>query len=270
MKNVFYVLAFSMMSIFCVSCNQEEEITVDDEVDTQSLSDEAEIEAISDELFILSEIALDQTQGKSAKAECPSISQNIQQKSITLDFGSGCTGPYGVLEYKGKLIVTYEIESGAITPRTITTQDFSVNGNSVEGTLTASGFEESETGVYSYDLTYDLSLGFKDNSTYSQAATYNVQWLEGFGDDDYTNDLIQSTGSLTGTNRKGDDYGSTILTPLLRKTSCASENSFVTVSGIKETQPARLGTYSINYGDGACDKMVTITTPRRTYTLELP
>ena len=270
-KRTYFLLALCFMTVFFASCNQDEDASTSDEVDTESIADEAFVESIADEIFSLGQAYIPTEQGKSAKNDCPDVQVDLRNSTITLDFGDGCTGNRGNLEFQGKLIVTY-IYTPDLTPvpTSIITQGFSVNGYGVDGTMSLSNIQQGEQGAISYDLISDLTVTFKDATTYSLAANYSANWTEGFGDQVYTNDVIEVTGSTTGTNRLGRNFASSITTPILRKTSCAESQDFITVSGVKDVQPAFLEAYSINYGNGDCDKAMTITTSRRVFTITLP
>lgn len=273
MKRSNLILALSLMTLFFVSCNQEEEIILQEEsIDQEVITDEAFIESVADEIFAKSQEFLPDAQGgKYTKNDCPSTELDLRNKTILIDFGSECTGQFGKLIFEGKLIVKFEFNEDLIPiPHTITTEGLMVNGVGIDGTLTINQIDEPEEGMMHYALVYDLTVTFKNGSTFSQSSNFTIKWLEGFGDGIPTNDVLEVSGSSTSTSRFGKSYITNISTPLVKKTSCATSREFITVSGKREVQPASAGSYNVDYGDGSCDRSVTISTPNRTFSIDLP
>lgn len=273
MKKLNYLLLFSMCFIILLACN-EDETQPESQVDTQITSDEVQVESTTDLLYNLSdyylELASIEGSGKPTE-ECPTVSFQIFQKKITVDFGDdGCVGPYGSTHY-GKIIISYEGSLDAMpVSRTISTENYRWNIYPIEATITATGFMENNEGGYDFDRRSDVKVTFPNETNYSLISNYKINWQEGFNDANPFNDVIQVSGNSTGKNRQGNTFSAEISTPLLIKTTCANSLDFLTVSGVKEVDPARLGDYKVDYGDGACDRNITITTANRTFDISLP
>jgi len=77
-------------------------------------------------------------------------------------------------------------------------------------------------------------------------------------------------GSIAnGINREGLTYSSTVLADLIYKRACRGSNKArIPVQGIKEVVIGER-TYLIDFGDGECDSIVTITTNGETREVDL-
>ena len=82
---------------------------------------------------------------------------------------------------------------------------------------------------------------------------------------------IQSTAY--GKNRKNYEYEMKITKDIIYKNSCLIENKvFIPVSGtkvLKVTKDGKVNEITVDYGDGACDKKVTITLNGKSETVEV-
>jgi hypothetical protein len=92
--------------------------------------------------------------------------------------------------------------------------------------------------------------------------------ISGYADSDPSNNIYKITGSVSGQSTTGRSFRHDITTPIIANWSCAAEGNFARVSGVVEM--TSLGGYVsrkriVNYGDGNCDNIITITTFRRTY-----
>ena len=61
-------------------------------------------------------------------------------------------------------------------------------------------------------------------------------------------------GSAQGTNFEGENFSMTITTPLIKSAGC-----FFITQGVQEISPAGKSTRVIDYGDGTCDDIATVT-----------
>lgn len=175
---------------------------------------------------------------------------------ITIDFGSGCQDKANMIR-KGKIRVTYSgrrFMPGSSTETTFI--GYEVNGTKIEGMRTItnqSGSLEArpifETNMQGGKITWS------DGSATTREEIIRREWIRG---NNPANDVWFVTGSATGTNRAGIEYVSTITKALVYKKLCAVSKVFKPVEGTKEIV-VRDKKVTVDYGDGACDKTVTIT-----------
>jgi hypothetical protein len=185
---------------------------------------------------------------------------------ITIDFGTGCTGPNGRVR-KGKIII--EFQGRRFVPGStviIGTDGYSVDGIGIEGTRTELNASASTEDAPSFTISEDVTITFLDGSTATRSATRTRTWTRASNP---LNDTWTVTGIASGTTRKGKEYAMTITKPLVFKRSCAIESKMVMpVEGTKELV-ANDKKITIDFGDGTCDTKVTITVNGRSKEIEV-
>jgi hypothetical protein len=147
------------------------------------------------------------------------------------------------------------------TVRIITLEDFTIDGNLVEGTKTISNID----GI-NFSITLEAGkITFSDGTFITREMERNREWIVGLEtpffiwDDEY---LI--TGFSSGINREGVEYNHTITVPLHKKMSCRWF-----VAGTIEMQNGE-NLVILDYGDGECDNIATITVNGETTEITLP
>ncbi len=135
--------------------------------------------------------------------------------------------------------------------RTITLQNFYVDGNKIEG-------KRQIIKIAEHQFTVALVGGkvtFTDGTTYTHEFTRTRTWIDGYATlGNIWDDVFTIEGVATGINRKGNAYTHTIIIPLVIKNSCRwiVEGSIELVSNNK--------TAILDYGDmNICDDKATIT-----------
>jgi len=187
---------------------------------------------------------------------------DIWPKTVTIDYGAGCTGVNGFVR-KGKIIYSLNtklINEGAVL--NVTFENYSVNGYKLEGvyTITNNG---SANG---------LNIGVKlvgGVVTYPAGNSYtketNTTWVQTAGqatltalDDEYDvsgNGTVSSSGNKLTATSKGS---------LHRTVICPN-----TVSGVLDlTYNNIAGT--LDFGTGTCDKAALLTVAGKQYNVTLP
>jgi hypothetical protein len=185
-------------------------------------------------------------------------------KTMLIDFGTGCTAPNGITR-KGKITVVLS-DSVRKTNSTavMTFQDYFVNGFKKEGIITWTNTSQPGTKSWQRKVengkitapsgNYWLHSGIKNVTQTAGVATPNI----------LLDDVFSITGNHTVTNAAGKTRTGTILEALQKKTIC--EN--IDKGKVKIEGPSHYAI--INFGDGACDKLATISIdgrPERTILL---
>lgn len=204
---------------------------------------------------------------------------NTDSDTLTIDFGTaGCTDAKGNVR-KGKIVVIYSVGKrfALQSTHTITFVDFFVNGVKVEGARTVKNVSPNLDG----DITFDITLAggkltFPDGTTATRETHHFRQWSRNGTPLDLSDDSqkilatyngVNSTAG--GTNRKGSSYSMQVTKDIVYKATCLSEKVFIPVSGTKVltvTKNSNTVQITIDYGDGTCDKTVTITVNGKTAT----
>ncbi|HWK03064.1 MAG TPA: hypothetical protein VNS58_05510 [Puia sp.] len=188
-------------------------------------------------------------------------------KTITVDFGTGCTGIDGVTR-KGK--ITYVFSGKILAPGTTVSATFtgySVNSYQLAGAYSITN-NSTSNGI---SFTTTISSGqitFPDASYYAYAGTKTLLQTGGAGTTDVSDNVYSITGSNTFSSSAGKTLTDSITTPLVWETSCKN-----IVSGIVGFTYGNNGVKlkgTLDYGSGDCDNTATIKVGATTKTVTLP
>lgn len=295
MRHIFK-LCFGLLvcSLLMVAC-QKEEVTQEisgEEQNLQSAEDQAAADAAFSDAFDLVDEEAQQhgdlvgftsnDTGVKVRNECADVTMemsgerpNIFPVTMTIDYGEGCTTDRG-REISGKMMVTFTDrirKEGA--SRSITFEDFVVNGNKVTGTktITNNGIDANE--LFSYTVTLrNGSVTTEAGKVIKHEFTRTRTWVEGMdtnfkddGREGILDDVWEVTGAMEGVNRNGVAYKATVTTPLRRQANC----KWLTKGVLEITSDKHPDvTVSIDYGDGTCDNKAVATAGERTKEIELP
>jgi hypothetical protein len=184
-------------------------------------------------------------------------------KTMTIDFGSGCTSANGVTR-KGKLVITLTgkiRKSGSVM--TVSFNDYYVNGYKVEGTFSVTNSSTANGLVFTTQTT-NGKVTFPTGAWFSHSGTKTFTQTAGQGTPTFTDDSWAITGSFSNANSEGKTVSGTIGTALVKSYSCKNIVSgtiqFV-YNGIKGT---------LDFGSGTCDNTATVTVGLKTYPVTLP
>ena len=175
--------------------------------------------------------------------------------TITLDYGDSTELKNGKV-LSG--IITVEITGDKNTDgakRVVTYNDFTVDSVSVAGTMTElfTGDNDS-TKIISTAGTLVFTLA--DGSTITRTSEKNREWLSGLDTPlEHDDDVIQVTGKVETTTSAGESFSKTISVALLKNDSCKDY-----VQGIVQYIQNGTMVAELNYGDGECDGIATLTT----------
>lgn len=246
--------AIALMTI--VSCQRNQELDaeiVEDEVFSQRTTEESAME----ELYTSTDCNYEWTEIVGPCATVTASSTDFP-KTIVIDFGEGCVGPYGKTK-KGKINieVSDDIRNNGAT-RVITFDNFFIEEVQVEGTRTATNIGASSSGYPLISIVGDLSAT-KGGDTWTRTFERQREWIAGSETCERSDDEFLITGEGSTVGKKGYVIDHTIITPLhIAPAQCnyiQSGSLEVTYEGKYKT---RGGT--IDWGAGDCDNMATLTT----------
>lgn len=188
--------------------------------------------------------------------KCATVTKDRAAKTIVVDYGAGCTGPDGKLR-SGRIVIGYTnmlLVPGA--SRTITLENYVVDSVKLEGVKTITNVSATVNDFVS--LNYKLTNGkatWPDGSVATRSVDRTRTWIRG------ASPLLDQTkveGSAQGITREGVAYTVTITNPLLRKRACHAEAIFAPVQGTISFTRSGKEDLTIDYGDGTCDSLVTL------------
>jgi hypothetical protein len=192
---------------------------------------------------------------------------------FTLDFGTACTGRDGRTR-SGKVIIEYSSRLTEPGARAVTTFDnyrvdsFSIQGSQEIRNIAAPGSPRAWT------ITVSNARIDKPNSNYIQwSGTRTITQVEGIFTSTALDDAFNVTGGASGTLRSGtlvSTWSSTIELPLRKRFTCRWFTQG-TIRTLRGTLPANSPYAGIlDYGQGNCDNVATLTLNNSTYQISLP
>lgn len=254
-KNLFLLSLLFALPLLFVACNKEAnenemEITTSQDVLTaQDLIQDTE-EEVDYELGT-----------RDPENLCPIITvspaDGSYPRTVTLDYGTeGCEGWNGRIR-KGIIQVTLTdtmVNAGAV--RTVEFLGFSVDDVQIEGTKTLTNNGLNGEGQLTFTrVVSNASLTFPNGDVAEWNATQQITLIEGTGTPERLDDVISIVGGSSGVNRHGKAFTSEITVPLIKPFVCPWA-----VSGTR-TVTVNDHTWTLDYGDGTCNKIALLTRP---------
>ena len=286
-KNVVGLKGISTLIIAFVlllaSCKKDSETVVLDATDTQNVNSESVSDSYSDESTDMANISVagagSQYAGRSEgdiaglkdiddKFKCATVTiertLNISTQErpvgkITIDFGTtDCADGRGVVR-KGKIIINYVGVRFAVGSTIITTfEGFFRNGVKIEGVHTLTNVQAPGSSNPKFTVVIvGGKLTFADGKIITREQSFTREWQRASNP---TQDKWVVSGSASGTNKNLKKYEMVITKDLVYSRACAiSDKVFIPVSGTKVFTTDNK-TFTVDYGDGACDNIITVST----------
>ncbi|MFO7827230.1 MAG: hypothetical protein R6V23_01305 [Bacteroidales bacterium] len=175
-------------------------------------------------------------------------------KTITIDYGDGVELVYGGI-ISGKILI--EISAHPLTngsTRDITYENFYVDSIHIEGgaTRTFTGTDSTER-IFTSES--NLILTFPDGTILNRTASKTRTLVEGFETPFvYSDDIILIDGVVNYETSNGTTFSKTTITPLTKTGACR----FIIEGTVSFTLNGEEFAV-LDYGDGTCDDIATIT-----------
>lgn len=271
MKNVFRKLNVAVLltaAVVISSCSKDssDDVIVDQETfDVQELKASDEAELITEEVINVGEdvYAADElsfyNKGYTSDflPDCVTITTVITStsKEKTIDFGEGCELPNGNV-LSGIIYLSYLKDLDlAINTLSMSLENFTFNGVAVEGSATVERVRSNENGNPQSDASASFTATWPEGDSASFTGNRTREWIEGYGSGFWGDNVFLITGMATYTGPLGNVFVKETITPLRRELACR----FI-VSGVLEIS-RNDATASLDFGDGSCDAVGTLTYP---------
>jgi hypothetical protein len=137
----------------------------------------------------------------------------------------------------------------------------------VTGTKTVTNMGRNTAGNLYYHIVVDGHLINANTVTMNWQSTREREWVAGestTGINGWTDDEYLITGSASGVNFEGTAYTANITTPLDVALDCRHIRA-----GVFELTPSGKPTRTLNYGNGDCDSLATVTVNGTTFNIVL-
>lgn len=263
MKQLAMFIACSLFFTVFSSCQKDPTTPAIDDVTLSQQETQSEIMLSDVDLLVDEAIDSNASQLKSATlntaylTDCPVITLDTTAvpQVLTIDFGTSCTGKDGKVR-SGKIIVTSTFFKTFPSVRDKTFENYYVNGNKVEGTVTKTIEKDQVNHIRTATLQEDVTITFADGAgTAHRSANLTRQYQRGVLLNPLDNRVV-SWGKVEFTRLSGVTVNKTISadTPLVFKTACHQ-----IVSGIVTITTSKGASWTIDYGNGDCDNLATLT-----------
>lgn len=260
-----------MMILFAVSCDTNDSVSdtetlssiqseTDDLLAIQSMEEHIDdmIESLS---FDIDQVDLFKSDNSKLFIsphqipECASITANLTNNTleVVLDFGDGCKTEFDNI-LSGKILISIAYSSEDSKKRILQSfENFTFNERKIEGSISKERFKRmGESAAYSL-INKELKITWEDGSFSRLQSNRKREWIKGFGNLIWTDNVYLISGESMLTDRKGNTRTILITEPLRREVFC--ENI---VSGVLEITKNDTTSY-LNYGEGECDDLATLT-----------
>jgi hypothetical protein len=262
MKKYSILAVLSLIIFGLASCGSDDEPT-NREPDITVVNDDIAVNAVFEDMdnytiqVLQSSGIAFRTQSTFTNSICEGVMVEFDSESqrIEIDFGTGCTSSTGVVR-KGKVILEYS-GNFLIPGSKVTTilDGYEVNGLKVEGTRTL-----TNTGIDLINSEITLAVkvdGGKVTWPDGTSVSYSSDQVRTLKLDDQGYEL-SITGTANGVSRSGVSYTAATTSALEIKQDCVDSGVFLPSSGVIDFVIGGIPA-SVDYGTGACDKVLTVT-----------
>lgn len=240
-----------------------------DQEDIDNVSYEEELQTTYDEIDLISVEASERLENDGSVGgreqvdetdrltRCATITHDKEAMTITIDFGDGCVGPDGKVR-SGIIFITYTgrlFIPGSVW--TVTFRGYSVNRKHIEGTKTITNVSASIRDHVSFNKVLEGGkMTWPDGSFATREVNKTFTWIRA---DNPLLDEVHVEGVASGMTRRGIAYKATIISTIVWKRACRLRGICIPVQGLKLLERRDHPDMLIDFGDGQCDALVTIT-----------
>ncbi len=257
----FIGIALFSFSIFFSACDQED-VQAESELSQLQITEESSfLENVSAQLSSdVEDATLKDSSNQSSRRRFGFLncatrtviqldSLNEYPKTITWDYGSGCTSQG--ISRSGRILITLTGDSRqAGSQRIVTFEGFTINDYLFMGTKTI-----TYEGNKSYTAILENGLIITPESEQITWEYNKSRVLVSGGDtEDTEDDVYEIYGSESGVTAEGTPYTKTITSPLIAPNAC-----YMITSGTIEKTLGDESKVILDFGDGECDNLATRT-----------
>ncbi len=272
------LISFAMVALIFTACKKDDN-TVAGDNDTKTSEYDALAESTFDDATNIADEAYDLSTGglKSTETEndylgdCATVTLDTisMPHVLTIDFGEvNCLCNDGRYR-RGKIIITFTgryREPGSV--RTHGFDNYYVDDNKIEGSKVLTNMGFNDNGNIWFTIEVEGTIILADETENGGIITWNAskqrEWVEGYETFRRRDDVYLITGTASGVAPSGFGWSRVITNALRRELSCR-----FFVSGTIEITPENKPVRILDFGDGECDNIATVTINGKTHTIFL-
>lgn len=273
MKTKFLLIGTCILSFF-ISCNSDDKTSdgsnatiSNEEIITNSKIDASieDVTNIAEDQFTIQQNSTNKPSGtiKNFLPSCATVTVSFTNNTwtSTVDFGTeGCTLQNGN-SVKGKMIISFSNDFTAATQTiSYTFEGFYHNGRKLQGSKSIIRTKKATALLAEVHpvttAAIDMTITFDDGSVYTRKGSLTKETIAGYDTwFNWEDNIFVVTGSGTTTFPNGDVFSAEITTPLEFDAICKKPFAVKGVLSITKNGANAI----INYGNGECDTLATIT-----------
>lgn len=283
MKKTIFVLALAFTSVLS-SCKKDQQAGIDYE--TQTALDNSLADGVFNDVNNIANQAITGTLS-TYRSSNPDENSTIFSACATVTLTPDSSGPGGnvIVDFgtspcrcrdlryrKGQVLIRYTgaySDSGTVITTTFNNYYVGMDSQSlykVEGTKTVTNLGRNTAGNKHFSVNVSNA---RITNTSNQVLTWNStrerEWIAGESTPvNWNDDTYSITGSASGSNFAGTNFTVNITSPLIFSLDC----SYIK-QGRFDLTPAGKPTRTLDYGNGGCDALATVTINGRTFNIVL-
>jgi hypothetical protein len=181
------------------------------------------------------------------------VSDSVYPKEIIIEYSTDCADSRHHT-ISGRIIITIsDTLTKAGAEKTIEFEDLYIDSVKVEYLASYKNLGTNAENQWVIAKTFEQTIAVDDSTTIVQSGSDTTTWEQGYETTDKGDDVFYKTGSGSININDTLAYSRTITTPLLYDRSCE-----YILSGVVELYKDSK-TIIIDYGDGTCDNLATVT-----------
>jgi hypothetical protein len=205
-------------------------------------------------------------EGSPALPDCAEITDSGESdypRTLVIDFGDGCTNENGVTR-TGQItvVLTGDVYTEVGATRTFTTDNFQVNDVEITAEKVLTNTGEDAEGHPTFSRTADMIVS-RNGHTFFRTAEGTMTWLAGYDTADCFDNIVQRDGTANHTRENGNASITRVVDAVVYDQPCGYP-----VSGIV-TIDRPFADVIIDFGDGTCDNLASVTRNGNTFTIDL-
>ncbi len=272
MKTIKFLFLLAIATLSFTACDDSNDSAMEPDIasiiNATDLYVTSDVDEATDESLTASKTAEDLAIARCFTVELiPNPDGSFWPKNWVIDFGTeGCLSSMGIVR-TGKIYVTltdFWKNTGSL--RSIRFEDFTVDGNQVEGLKTIENTGLNADGQLTWEhKIIGGKVTFEDGTTTTLESDRFSVMVAGADTPVFSDDEYDMTGTSSGTDRNGVKFNAEITIPLHFISGCrfpVSGELTITTEGSEVP-------IIVDYGDGTCDNVATVTIGSEVKEIEL-